>query len=410
MIAVSSPQGTSSVSARRKRTRDQVLETLTRAGGGLTRAELGARTGLSASAVSDCVHSLRADGLVVEHVGDAAAGSRRGRRPTVISLAGNDGVVVGIDLGHEHVTAAVATMAGAILSQCTETLDVDRQPVQALDAAAALTFQAVRHAGASMSDVLGIAAGVPGPIGIRPRLVTSPTILSAWAGIAPADELADRLGQTVVVGNDADLGARGEHAYGAARGIDDFVYVKASHGIGAGIVLDGRTYHGSTGIAGEIGHTQIPEATNWCRCGSRGCLETVVSITAVRQQLVHVLTSGQPPADGDTVLPRLADLAENPAVTRVLTDSGRIMGRVLADLVNCLNPAALVLGGELGAWGEPFAEGVRESVARYAQPASAQAARVLTAQLGPDAELRGAIATAVATAQPADSHHRPLER
>jgi predicted NBD/HSP70 family sugar kinase len=83
----------------------------------------------------------------------------------------------------------------------------------------------------------------------------------------------------------------------------------------------------------------------------------------------------------------------------VLAEAGRTVGRVLADLVNCLNPSAVVLGGELGAAGEPFAAGIRESVARYAQPASAQAAEVVTGRLGADAEVRGAIATAVAATQ-----------
>ncbi|MFF1744074.1 ROK family protein [Streptomyces mirabilis] len=167
-------------------------------------------------------------------------------------------------------------------------------------------------------------------------------------------------------------GSRGKHAFGAARSIDDFLYIKAPHGIGAGLALAGRTYHGSSGIAGEIGHTRLEGATNLCRCGNRGCLEIVVSITEVRRQLAHVLPAERP-ADqtppGDP--PSLADLVTRPAAARVITDAGRTLGLVLADLVICLNPAAIILGGELGAAGEPLAEGVRESINRYAQPASA---------------------------------------
>ncbi|MFE2566725.1 ROK family protein [Streptomyces mirabilis] len=190
-------------------------------------------------------------------------------------------------------------------------------------------------------------------------------------------------------------GGRGEHAFGAARSIDDFLYIKASHGIGAGLALAGRTYHGSSGIAGEIGHTRLEGATNLCRYGNRGCLEIVVSITDVRRQLAHVLPAERPadptPPGGP---PSLADLVTRPAA-RVITDAGRTLGLVLADLVNCLNPAAIILGGELGAAGEPLAEGVRESINRYAQPVSAKAVTITAGTLQQRSELLGAVATAI---------------
>lgn len=387
-----------SVSARRKRTRDQVLAVLAQHSGGLTRASLSRMTGLSASAISDCVSSLRSSGLVVESAPQMGNASGRGRRATVISLATDEGVVVGMDLGHSHVTAAAATTTGEVLEWRTDVLDVDHHPGPVLDAAAEMARQCVQRSGHTMNDVLGIAAGIPGPLDIRTQVVRSPTILSDWVGLAPAAELGKRLGHAVSIGNDADMGARGEQVYGAGRGLDDFLYIKASHGIGAGIVLGGCTYRGSTGIAGEIGHTQIPDATNWCRCGSRGCLETVVSITTVRRQLAHVLATHQATLD-ESAVPPLAQLSDNPAAARVLTEAGRTVGRVLADLVNCLNPSALILGGELGAAGEPFATGIRESITRYAQPASAQAASVLTGRLGAEAEIRGAIAAAIAAAR-----------
>lgn len=387
-----------SVSARRKRTRDQVLAILAEHGSGLTRASLSRMTGLSASAISDCVSSLRGSGLVVESPSGTGTASGRGRRATVVSLVSDEGIVVGIDFGHAHVTTAVATASGEVLAKRADFLDVDHSPGLVMDAAAELVRGCVRDSGHTMDEVAGIAAGIPGPLDIRTQVVRPPTILSDWVGLAPAAELARRLGHPVSVGNDADMGARGEQAYGAARGLEDFLYIKASHGIGAGIVIGGRPYRGATGIAGEIGHTQIADAANWCRCGSRGCLETVVSITTVRRQLAHVLATHQTEFD-ESAVPPLAELSDNPPAARVLTEAGRTVGRVLADLVNCLNPAALVLGGELGAAGEPFAAGIRESVARYAQPAGAQAAEVITGQLGAEAEVRGAVAAAVGAAR-----------
>jgi predicted NBD/HSP70 family sugar kinase len=385
-------QGPASVSARRRRTRDQLLDVLARHEN-LSRADLAQLTGLSRSAVGACVASLVDEGLASEEppLPDRTGGP--GRPAAVVRLRRADGTVLGLDFGHTHVAAAVADTTGRILAECAGRLDVDGLPQQALDAAARLAEQALAEAGRTMAQVRGIAAGIPGPLDVRTRVVREPTILASWIGLDPAAELGKRLNQTVAVANDADMGACGEHVHGAAQGIDDFLYVKASHGIGAGLILAGRPYRGSNGIAGEIGHTQLPGAINWCRCGNQGCLETVVSVGAVYRRLAHVI-AGEHAEDGAD-LPPLADLASVPAAARVLTDAGRTIGRVLADLVNCLNPAAIILGGELGAAGDPLVAGVRESIDRHASQAGANAVTIAAGRLGPRAELLGAVATAI---------------
>lgn len=380
-------------SARRRRTNDQVLAVL-HEHGAVTRADLCRLTGLSRSAVGSAVSSLLADELVTEDTSPAVGAAGRGRRPTVVALRRRPGVVLALDFGHAHVTAAIATTSGDLLAESSRGLDVDNDPHQALDAAATLAEQSLQVAGHTAKEIIGIAAGIPGPLDIRTQIVRAPTILAEWIGLSPAEELGRRFGRPVAVANDAQMGVRGEHAFGAARTIDDFLYIKASHGIGAGLMLGGRTYQGSTGISGEIGHTRLQGATELCRCGNRGCLETVVSITQVRQQLAHVLSMVEPDSHPDA-LPPLDELAIQPAAARVLTDAGRTIGLVLADLVNCLNPAAIIIGGELSAAGEPLAAGVRESIDRYAQPASAQAVSVVTSQLQQRSELFGAVATAI---------------
>nr|WP_165845423.1 ROK family transcriptional regulator [Streptacidiphilus pinicola] len=384
-------------SSRRQRTHEQVLQVLAQHGD-LTRAELGRLTGLSRSAIASAVTLLSDEGLLTEQTPVPAGTGARGRRPTVVALRRRPGVVLAIDFGHSHITAAIADTSGRLLAESSAALDVDSQPQQALDTATELAAQALARTGHTSGAITGIAAGIPGPLDIRTQAVRAPTILREWIGLNPAEELTRRFGQPVAIANDADMGARGEHTFGAARRIDDFLYIKASHGIGAGLVLAGRTYRGSSGIAGEIGHTHLEGATNLCRCGNRGCLETVVSITEVRRQLAHVLPtehlSGQSgEARGEP--PSLTELASRPAAARVITDAGRTLGLVLADLVNCLNPAAVILGGELSAAGEPLAEGVRESINRYAQPASANAVTITTSTLQQRSELLGAVATAI---------------
>lgn len=183
----------------------------------------------------------------------------------------------------------------------------------------------------------------------------------------------------------------GSSASAPPGGCRNFIYVKASHGIGAGLVLGGQTYRGTLGIAGEIGHTQLPEVTTLCRCGNRGCLETVVSIAEVRRQLALVHSPS-----GDPHKSPLAAFSSDPAASRVISATGRTLGRVLADMCNALNPEAIIVGGELSTAGEPLLAGIRESIDRYAQPAAAQAVRIHLAELGLRAELMGAVATALA--------------
>jgi predicted NBD/HSP70 family sugar kinase len=253
-----------------------------------------------------------------------------------------------------------------------------------------MTRDLLSQAGVPLSQVIAVVAGLPGPVDPHTRALRPPAILAAWAGRDAGHELATRLGRPVEVANDADLGALGELRYGAGRGRQDFVYVKASHGVGAGLVLGGRIYRGTAGIAGEIGHTSLPDATEWCRCGNRGCLETVVSLGPLSRRLARI---GIPPAAGGAGWP-VSRLQENALAVRALTETGRILGRALADLCNCLNPEAVILGGEIGTAGPPLVAGVRESIDRYAQPAAAEAVQVLAAGLGARSELMGAVALA----------------
>lgn len=382
-------------SARRERSRKQLLS-LIRERGGISRNDLGRLTGLSRSAIAEGVQVLIREQLVLEE-GTEATGSRstRGRPAALLTPRRRDGLVAGIDFGHAHVSVAVAGTDGNVLVEHRMAVNVDDEAATALDTAAVLLTQCLEDAGVSASEVLSIAAGIPGPLDSISHRVRSATILSAWVGLDPEQELSSRLGRTVHVGNDADMGAQGELRFGSARGCRDFLYIKTSHGIGAGLVLNGDTYRGSIGLAGEIGHTQLPGAGNWCRCGNRGCLETVVSITQVQRQLEHIKVQSAPPDEGLS----LASLIDDPVAARVFTEAGRTLGRVLAELCNCLNPAAIILGGELGTAGRPLVAGVRESMDRYAQPAIAQTVDIRTAGLGQRSELMGAVSLAIQHAQ-----------
>ena len=135
----------------------------------------------------------------------------------------------------------------------------------------------LQEAGIDRSQVIAAGVGIPGPIDHATGSVASSTILPGWSGVSAARELEQLLQIPVRVDNDANLGALGEVTYGAGQGLSDVVYVRLTSGIGSGLILGGRLHHGANGFAGELGHVQVRPEGIVCRCGNRGCLETVAA-------------------------------------------------------------------------------------------------------------------------------------
>lgn len=361
-----------------------------------SRAELCAQTGLARSTVAGLVAELVAERAVVEVLDDGGVDRRVGRPARKLQLAPRDDLVVAIDLGHSHCRIGVLDSGARVVVDDYALMDVDSSADRALGHASAVLADLVAGLGQDRDRIVAGAIGLPAPVNTVTGTVGPGDVLPKWVDRNPARELQHDLGFPFAVDNDANLGALAEIAFGAARGLSDVVYVKASTGIGAGLVLRGQLYRGSTGRAGELGHVPIDPAGQLCRCGNRGCLETVASVTQV---LALMQSAHAQPMTMD----RLVDLvaAGDVGANRVLGDVGRVMGRVLADVVNNLNPEMVVLGGELSLAGAPLLAGVRESIDRYGQPGIARDLRIQLGELGADAQLLGAAALALADTEPA---------
>jgi predicted NBD/HSP70 family sugar kinase len=385
--------GSGSLEALREANRLRVVDAL-RHEGSVSRTDLVRITGLSRTTITTLVGDLQERGLVVEQEEDAADRPERpgrGRPPVLLRLAPSAGAALGLDFGHRHVRVAVADLSSTVLAERRIEVDVDVAAATALDAAAELVEEVLREAGVERAQVVGAGMGLPGPIDRRTGTVGSSVILPGWAGLHAADELARRIDFHVEVDNDANLGALAEFSLGAGRGMQDIVYVKVSSGIGSGLVLGGRLHHGATGIAGEIGHVQVRADGAVCRCGNRGCLETVASGPA----LLNVL---RPAHDESLTLAGMLELAAagDLGTQRVINDAGRSIGQALGDLCNSLNPSMIVVGGDVSAAGAPLLDGIRETVDRYAQPGAAQAVTVTRGVLGERAEVLGALTLVIA--------------
>jgi predicted NBD/HSP70 family sugar kinase len=357
--------------------------------GTATRADLAGATGLSRATVAATVTKLLAAGLMRE-LPPPERRTGPGRPAGSLCLPAAPGVVVGLDFGHSHLRAAVADLSGQVLAEEHRDLQVDNSPDDALAAAAYEFRRLLDRISTSVSDVTGVVMGLPSPVDRGTGRVVSNNILPGWINRAPAEELQERIRLPVVLDNDANLAALGEITYGPVNGVRNLIYVKASIGIGTGLVFEGRLYRGDTGTAGELGHVQIQPDGAICRCGNRGCLETLVSVP-------HVLASLQPMHREPLTIADVIRLATTGDVSarRVVTDAGRAIGRTLADLCNVLNPGALIIGGELAAAGAPFTAGIREAIDRHTQPVIADAVTIRTSALGERAEVLGAIALAV---------------
>ena len=350
--------------------------------GAPTQADIARSTGLSRATVSNIVRELTAGGLLV--VTPTATGGRRAR---AVSLAPGAGLAVGVDFGHSHLRVAVGNLAREVIAERVIPLDVGASAADGLAAAVRLMDELLATADATRDDVVGIGLGVPGPVDAVSGTIGSSTILPGWAGIHAAEEAARRLGRPVHVDNDANLGALGEMTWGAAQGHADAAYIKISSGVGAGIVVGGRLYHGPGGTAGEIGHLTLDESGPMCRCGNRGCLETY----AGGRYLADLLR----PAHGDGLTTaRIVELAlaGDAPCRRAVSDAGRYVGAGVASLCNLLNPTRVVVGGDLGRAGDLLLDPMAEAVGRSAIASAASLLTIVPGVLGDRAEVRGALA------------------
>ena len=199
----------------------------------------------------------------------------------MVSLNSSAGLAVGIDFGHRHLRVAVSDLSHTVLAETWRELDVDHSADEGLATAVEFVDEVLAEADLDRARVIGVGMGLPAPIDRGTGAVQAASILPGWVGVDAAAEASARLGLPVEVDNDANLGALAEHAWGAARGRSEVAYIKVSSGIGAGLISGGRLQHGVGGTAGEIGHTLIAEGGPVCRCGNRGCLETLASTRAI---------------------------------------------------------------------------------------------------------------------------------
>jgi glucokinase-like ROK family protein len=374
-----------------------------REGAPLSRARLADLTGLNKTTVSSLVEELLDRGLI-EEVGQATSGG--GRPATMLELAPQAGCIIGVQFGVDFVAVVLTDFVGRILWRRSREADSS----QGQDVVIAQAINLIDEARATDvtcgARVLGLGVASPGTVRVEEGLlVFSPNL--QWRNVHFRDLFQQQTGLPVFVDNDANAAALAEHLFGVARQAQDFVFVFGGVGVGGGLFLNGELYRGTSGFAGEIGHTNFM----WegyrtpCRCGNRGCWETCTSQYSVvervrarlairRNSLLPQLMAEQNSPLTFPLIVQAADAGDGEALES-LAETGSAMGLGVANLISIFNPELVVIGGPLSTAGKYLLPAIRTVVEKTVLHEVQEQAEIVISAFGPDASLVGAAALVV---------------
>ena len=377
---------------------------LLRQAGPLTRAELLERTGMARSTLVEKVEVLRRHRLIR----DAEVRRGTGGRPaTALAFDGTGRHLLVVDLGATHVTLALADLHLRLLAVRRERLDTFAGPdvvLPAVAAAARALLDDAAAAGLRRRPLLGLGVGFPGPVAPDRATLEEQTMMRDWDGADISGALRREFGVDVLVENDANAMAFGEHvaalAHGASR-YESLLVVKVSTGIGAGLIVDGTLHRGASGGAGEIGHVRLDGEDRPCTCGARGCLGAVASGRAL---LAALRVRGAR---------RLSDVvgqigAGDPAALGAVRTAGAKIGAALANAVTMVDPDAVLLGGEVGRL-PAFVAAVRGPLFELVSARTARRLRLDRTMLADDSAITGLAGLVVDARLAPDSVHAMLD-
>jgi predicted NBD/HSP70 family sugar kinase len=361
---------------------------LLRDGVASTNPQLADVTGVSRSTIAQRVDALLASGLVVE---DGQSASTGGRPATRLRFNEDYGVILVGDMGATHCRVGITDLAGRVLVEQPADVAVADGPATVLEWLDGQFKALLAEIGRTREDVMGVGIGLPGPVEHAAGRAISPPIMPGWDGYPVSEHFVERYQAPTLVDNDVNIMALGEYWTHWRHRVDDLLFVKVGTGIGCGIVASGRIQRGAQGAAGDIGHIRVAGYDDAiCVCGNTGCVEAVASGGAMARRL-RAEGRDTPNARAVVELVRSGDSD----ATRLMRESGRVLGEVLAAAVNFSNPSVIVIGGDAADAHEQLLAGVREVVYQRSLPLATRHLRIIPSQLGDRAGVRGASVMAV---------------
>jgi glucokinase len=315
--------------------------------------------------------------------------------------------IVGVDLGGTNIVVGALPIDGSRqIGMRTLPTHAEMGAEGVVDRIAAMIENVIldvrKETGAERDDILGVGIGSPGPLD-RERGVVVVTPNLGWRDYPLRDEISKRVGLQATLDNDANCATLGEWWIGAAKGGKNVVGMTLGTGIGGGLILNGQLYHGTSDVAGEIGHTSIDSTGRRCKCGNYGCLEAYCSGPAIAERAREALEGEESPGilslvDGNpskitasTVYEaaRLGDLVAR----EVVRETGRFLGTGLSNLINIFNPDIVVLAGGVTQAGDALFVPLRAEVRRRAFKPAVEVCKILPGALPLSAGVVGAVGT-----------------
>lgn len=362
----------------------------------ISRAAIAKQAGLAKPTVSAIMDELIEKGLVREiGIGETTTGG--GRPPILLEFNARSQFVVGVQLGVGRVQIVLADARGEEVARIEDSTPKGSAE-ETLQHIARLVKKAVADAEVPKARLAALGICVPGLIDFQDgTCLLAPNL--RWRDVKVGPLLSKAVGVPVFVHNTAQAAAVAENMEGAGQGFDNLVFLFAGTGIGVGILSEGRLYHGTSGIAGEVGHCPVG-GTERCNCGKTGCLETVASGPALVKAAKKAMAEGRPSslaAHGSRLTAEhiSAAAAEGDGLAvELLQAAGKAMGVATAWLVNILNPDRIVVGGGLAAAGEPLLDALRATVKAEALPQAADRLDVVLSTAD-DARVRGSVLLAL---------------
>ncbi|MSQ25769.1 MAG: ROK family protein [Dehalococcoidia bacterium] len=304
--------------------------------------------------------------------------------------------IVAVDLGGTRLRVALMDAQARVLARRVEPTRAEERPERVAERIGEAAEGMRREAGLGAPAAVG--AGIASPLDSK-GVLHHPPNLAGWGVVRFKEMLEKRFKLPVAMGNDANLAALGEHRFGAGQGVDDLVYLTISTGVGGGVISRGRLITGARGLGAEAGHIMIAPDGPAGPCGHRGCLESLVSGTAIARRAAEGVRLGRRTTLGSVARLRAEEVfaaaKEGDAFARELIgEVARDMARGIVSLVHVFNPSLVLMGGGVSQnWGM-LAGPVEEEVRRLAMPGFMDGCALRASALGDDAGLAGAVVAA----------------
>ncbi len=351
----------------------------------ISRAQIAKETSLTPPTVSSIVKELIDQGLVKESTLGHSSG---GRKPTMLHINAGAFYVIGVDAGPERVECILSDLTGEILQRTSSLLAKPLTNEQFVSALKDIIYKILNISKTDQEKIIGIGIAMHGVVDVETGTSLVAPILKL-RNIPIKEVLEKEFNLTVKVENDARAMALGESRFGGHGDVDSMVAVNVGRGVGAGVVMNGKLYHGAQGIAGELGHMTIDMNGEICECGNRGCLQTLVSGEAIAERAAKQIKGISRKLTGKEIF-EMAEKGNEPCI-ELLQETGKILGIGITNLIHLVNPGKIVLGGGVMKSERFIKPPLLEMIHQKVLTDEARETDISFTRLGDDATLLGAV-------------------